>query len=240
MIDKTNIKKTLILSLITFSLTKENVDAKTLNDYLNDQVKYYTENPLMMEYDINQNIMLYQGGYGLNLDLGGTVTKFDHQLGDFVYVNGIGNIASDGTGKEIEITHYESEGEFIPRVIVGIKSNSKYPYAIANYDEDTKSPTSIVGWFKDESIVTRGIKNYEVIEAPVYLSIKHKSKGDKGYTKIANDIYLKTYYSDINLPKGYYLNNNGYYVNKDSLQIKRQSLNNEQMKLLKKYKIDNN
>ena len=238
--NKNKLKKALILSLIAFTLNKKEVSAKELNDYLHEQLSYYKENPIMIDYDLNEEKLLYQGGYGLNMDIGYTISKLHNELGDFVYVSGIGNTSSDGSGEEVEIVNYASEGEFVPRVIVGVKSENEYPYAIASYDEKKQEPTKIIGWFKDEDVITRAHKNYDVIEAPVCSVVRHINDMNGISVRLVNDIGIKTYYSDKNLPKGYYLSSNGYYVKEDSLTLKRQKLTDEQMKGLSKYKIKNN
>ena len=239
--NKNNLRKALLVGAIALTFSKKDVSAKDLNDYLIDQLKYYKENPIMIDYDMNEDILLYQGGYGLNMDMGYTVTDFENKLGDFVYVSGVGNTASDGAGKEVEIQNYESQGEYaVPRVIVGVKSENEYPFAIAEYDMETKMPAGIIGWFKDEDVITRGIKSYNVIEAPVYSTIKRIGEMDGISFRVAKNAGIKTYYSDKNMPKGYHLSKNGYYVDDDSLNIRRQKLNDEQMKSLSKYKIKNN
>lgn len=72
----------------------------------------------------------------------------DIKLGDIVEVNGSGNSHADGNGNK----SIEFNGEAL--AVVGIKSDSLYPYALASVNTEGKVG-HIVGWFKEDSIKSR-------------------------------------------------------------------------------------
>jgi len=232
-----NLKKLLLLSMIAFTLNKKNVSAKELNDYLTDQINYYKENPDKIDYDLNEKITIDNRGNEYKADLYYSVSNLDNKLGDFVYVWGIGNANSFGTGESVKNLNYDEE--YIPRVIVGVKSQNEYPYAIANYDEETKTTGEIIGWFKDSNVSTRIIHNYNVIESPIVSYLKFNDNADETYTKLNDKVSIKIDYSIQKLPNGFFMKD-GYYVDKSSETIIRQTLSDKQIKKLSKYKIKNN
>lgn len=98
-------------------------------------------------------------------------TSFTHdsEVGDIVEVNGIGKLSSDGTGNDTKL--YKN----VLMVVVGVKSNSLYPYALAPlYSDGTLG--EVTGWFKRESILSK-INTYKYIQhADVKKEIIHATQ----------------------------------------------------------------
>ena len=237
--EKKQLKKIILLSMLSLCLNKKEVNAKELYEYVSDQVKYYKEHPDNLEYDLLEKDKLFlKRGFKSNEPINYSVSTLEPKLGDFVYVWGCGNETSDGIGKEtVDVT--PTSYEYDAKVIVGIKSDSSYPYALADYDIEEDKLGEVIGWFKKDNISVRVLNYADVIEAPIVKNITFNDLADNSYRKINGNYSIKLSYSKKDMPEGYYLSKDGYYVDESSITSKRQTLDEENIKKLSKYKIKN-
>ena len=230
---KNKLKKALLLSAIALCLNKENVDAKTLDDYLQEQIEFYKENPDYIELDLHKDEILIENRgnsyFGL---VNYSVSNLEPKIGDYVYVWGKGKETSDGRGIETKDLTPTVE-EYQAKVIVKVKPNEEYPYAIASVNEDN-SLSDIIGWFKKDNLSVRVLNYSNVIEAPIVKDLEYNSLADDSYTKINDNYSIKVFYSKSKLKEDYYLNQNGLYVDEYYSSVKRQRLDDEKIKELKK------
>ena len=141
----------LLLGMITSLLaSQEVVDAKEFSDYYKEKMEYYLNNPDEISVDARKGeIVIETGKEQEYTTFISHVTCDNLKIGDIVTLDGIGNASSDGSGKATK------EMEFYDctlGVIVGIKNNYEYPYAVAKYDKDNDNIEDIIGWFKKESL----------------------------------------------------------------------------------------
>lgn len=91
----------------------------------------------------------------------------DLEVGDIVSVFGFGNSACDGSGVESKVYAHET------LVVVGIKSDAPYPYALVEIKEDG-SLSEVVGWFPARSIRSRIVEAHTIDYADVLRTIVPK------------------------------------------------------------------
>ena len=136
---------------------------------------------------------------------------------------------------------YETKG-----VIVGVKSNAEYPFAIAEYNEETNEIGSIIGWFKDKDVVSiidiysntkeRSVSKYLTKKDIFNIKLNERNK-EIDNTPINNKFSIKIDYSNEEKNK---MLNNGYIIDGDKYISKIKTNKKSKVNLTKDYKIKNN
>lgn len=232
---KLSLKKGIILGIIAINVPTIKANATiNLDSYLEKEIAYYNEYPNMIEVDFGKTIVIDERKNK------NTITKEDlvcyNDFANICYIktSSTGNSEASGKGYKTTLDKLYKE-DLISGVIVGVKKNSEYPFAIASYDKDTNEIGSVIGWFKESSILSVIEIEYATIEIPI---TKHIDYMKDGYTLIdeENNIGIKVDYSDYEF-KDYYINyNDGVYESKNG-NIKVKKIDN--ININKKYNIKN-
>lgn len=227
------LKKTLLASIYAIFLSNpENVCIKEdlMEEYLEEQLEYYKKHPETIYVDFkNYETVIKTRGNQYRKLVSHSIKDIENELGDLAYINGtiVGNTASTGDG-EVITKHYKG---YIAVAVVKINKNSKYPLAIAKYDEKANTVGGIIGWFKDEDIYVRYDNYADVIEMPISKFIIDDIINNDDYKKISdNSIYgIKIDYTE-EKKDGYISNyDNGLYVSVDK-ESSRAKLDREVLK----------
>lgn len=241
----------LLLGTITSLLASSKVvNAKEFSDYYNEKMEYYLNNPDEMLVDAEKGEIVIETGKEQKFTTFiSHVTSDDLKIGDIVTLSDIGNAFSDGSGIDTkEMNFYDCT----LGVIVGIKNNYEYPYAIARYDKDNNNAEDVIGWFKQDSLhntekltanaiertktmqLTCGLVADEESNDVVFASPDVHRIGDTSY-----GLYFD--YAD-EVPDGYYVCfyniNDLSYMIKEGTEKREKAVYNQSEKVLqKKYNI---
>ncbi|MBR1416847.1 MAG: hypothetical protein IJ572_03420 [Bacilli bacterium] len=169
---KNTLKKALLTTVMTSLLSNSlNVYASDdLDSYLDDAIKYYQENPEKMEEDANKDEIVVDERGNKNFEkVAFKLKDIKNKLGDICYFksDSIGNENSLGTGVPTKNFYVGGPVGYRIGVIVGVKSDAPYPFAIAKFDKETNQIGDIIGWYKDEDVFTQCDTYAETIEKPI-------------------------------------------------------------------------
>lgn len=244
--NKYKLKKALLLGALISTISSSKVYSSEVNfdEYLKEQIEYYKANEEELEKDVKKQEIIIKEGTKINRVLVGHDIQNDKQeYLDIVLIKGIGNASSNGDSNyTIDFgLEYETKG-----VIVGVKSNAEYPFAIAEYNEETNEIGSIIGWFKDKDVVSiidiysntkeRSVSKYLTKKDIFNIKLNERNKGIDN-TPINNKFSIKIDYSNEEKNK---MINNGYIIDSDKYISKIKTNKKSKVNATKDYKIKNN
>ena len=219
--NKYKLKKALLLGALISTISSSKVYSSEINfdEYLKEQIEYYKENEKELEKDIKkQEIIIKEGTKISSILVGHDIQNDKQEYLDLVIIKGIGNASSNGDSNytmDFDL-EYETKG-----VIVGVKLNAEYPFAIAEYNEETNEIGSIIGWFKDKDVVSiidiysntkeRSISKYLTKQDIFNIKLNERNK-EIDNTPINNKFSIKIDYSNEEKNK---MINNGYIIDGD-------------------------
>ena len=244
--NKYKLKKALLLGALISTISSSKVYSSEINfdEYLKKQIEYYKENEKELEKDIKkQEIIIKEGNKISSILVGHDIQNDKQEYLDLVIIKGIGNASSNGDSNytmDFDL-EYETKG-----VIVGVKSNAEYPFAIAEYNEETNEIGSIIGWFKDKDVVSiidiysntkeRSVSKYLTKKDIFNIKLNERNK-EIDNTPINNKFSIKIDYSNEEKNK---MLNNGYIIDGDKYISKIKTNKKSKVNLTKDYKIKNN
>lgn len=244
--NKYKLKKALLLGALISTISSSKVYSSEINfdEYLKEQIEYYKENEKELEKDIKkQEIIIKEGTKISSILVGHDIQNDKQEYLDLVIIKGIGNASSNGDSNytmDFDL-EYETKG-----VIVGVKSNAEYPFAIAEYNEEKNEIGSIIGWFKDKDVVSiidiysntkeRSISKYLTKQDIFNIKLNERNK-EIDNTPINNKFSIKIDYSNEEKNK---MINNGYIIDGDKYISKIKTNKKSKVNLTKDYKIKNN
>jgi len=233
--------------------------------YLQKEYEYYKANPNALEEDAQKyEIVIDPRGRTYRELVSEKIKDIENEFGDIAYISthSTGNEASTGDREIIQPIYESWQIEaWHPVAIVGVKSDREYPFAVAEYDEETNTIGEIIGWYKDEDIRSHYYEYADVIEMPVskYVSygnidsfdidenfemcnFMYRLPGGYGYTSLVeNNRYgIRIDYTSEGKEGYYSWSNSGIYVPIEDREEVRGKLDEKNLELTKKFGIKNN